>query len=86
MEEMKAEPLDHHSFILQHLLPALCSGTGRGWPEDRVVSVFTCSQTRGTAEPVILRAQGLWELRGGAIKPEGALRLRGQMTLLHCPL
>lgn len=47
-----------------------------------MVSVFTRSQTRGTAEPVILRAQGLWELRGGAIKSEGALRLRGQLTPL----
>ena len=47
-----------------------------------MVSVFTRSQTWGTAEPVILRAQGRWELRGGAIKSEGAPRLRGQMTLL----
>lgn len=62
-----AEALTPHSFILQRLLNVLCLGTGRSWPEDRVVSAILCSQTWGTAESRILHA----------IKSEGALSLKG---------
>lgn len=37
-------------------------------------------QTWGTSEPVSLRAHGLWEHRGGAVRSEAALRLRGELT------
>lgn len=42
-----------------------------------------CSRMRRTSEPVTLRVQGLWEHGGGAVRFEGALRLRRELTL--CP-